>query len=301
MPETQTVWRSRADWYQSAYAPSIAEVRFRSDAGLQLIRVRQPAGYFAGPATSDLSLALLTHGDGVARADFGAGRFRGSVRSGQFALAPCGVACDYSIDSPHEFLMLTLPSPFVQASLSELVDRPLTDHGPLHAGMQHDTQIESVVHRLWTEASEGNPMGRLFAEDAAVALAGRLAKLALRASGGRQTLNDNAPPLHGVRLARVMARIEDELDADLRQAELAETAGISTWHFCRAFRAATGVAPHRFVLLRRLARAQLLLRGTKLRLTEVALLCGFSSHAHLSAVFRREIGTTPNGWRRELS
>jgi AraC-like DNA-binding protein len=38
-----------------------------------------------------------------------------------------------------------------------------------------------------------------------------------------------------------------------------------------------------------------------MRLIDVALASGFSSHAHLSRVFKRVIGETPSEYRRSLS
>ena len=290
---------SRGDWYRRTYASAVAEVRLPPKGQLQFMRMRQPAGQFLGPATADLSIALLLRDFAGIRADFGAGRFSCRGRRGDFALTPAGVRCGYIIDSPHEFLILTLPKAIAQGALGDAGKEGLRDHGPLHAALQRDNQIECLLRRLWTESENENPMGTLLADDVAIALAGRLAKLASIAGNGNARMNRDASPLHGTRLAQVMNRIEDELDANIRQSDLADTAGLSPWHFCRAFKAATGVAPHRFVLLRRLARVKWLLRKTKLDLVEVALASGFNSHAHLTATFHREVGVPPSIWRRD--
>jgi AraC family transcriptional regulator len=90
--------------------------------------------------------------------------------------------------------------------------------------------------------------------------------------------------------AIILLHIENKLESDLSQAELAEAVGLTTRQFVRAFKAATGVSPRRFVMLRRLARARWLIRTTGLPLPEVATLCGFSSHTHLIRVPRRKAG-----------
>jgi len=299
MAHAPAAWESYADWYQrGAYAPFVAEARLSRNAPVQLLRVRQPAGDFPDPPTPDLSLALVLKGIANVHVDLGAGRFSGSGQVGTFTVAPSDVACDYRIDGPVEFLVLVLPGAATRAVLAAMGGPCAADHGALHATAHQDSAIESMVRRLWVEAAEGNLMGPLYADDAATAISARLARLALRANGRPMTKNEDTAPLHGVRLARVMAHIEDSLDSNLSQAELAGTAGLSAWHFCRAFKASTGCAPHRFVLLRRLARAQWLLRTTRLSLIEVAAACGFSSHAHLTMVFRREVGVTPSAWRR---
>jgi transcriptional regulator GlxA family with amidase domain len=49
----------------------------------------------------------------------------------------------------------------------------------------------------------------------------------------------------------------------------------------------------------RMARAQALLRDTVSPMPEVAKACGYRSAAVLSKVFRREVGTTPTGYRQQ--
>jgi transcriptional regulator GlxA family with amidase domain len=51
-----------------------------------------------------------------------------------------------------------------------------------------------------------------------------------------------------------------------------------------------GQTPHRFLVQLRLERAKNLLQQCRGSLIEVAASCGFSSHAHMTQVFRRELG-----------
>jgi AraC family transcriptional regulator len=53
------------------------------------------------------------------------------------------------------------------------------------------------------------------------------------------------------------------------------------------------------VLRLRVRRAEELLAATTLSLTEIALECGFSSHSHLTRMFRKTVGSTPSDYRRE--
>ncbi len=105
----------------------------------------------------------------------------------------------------------------------------------------------------------------------------------------------------GVRALAVEARrahhIESNLDSKITVQELAELAGLSTAHFARAFRQATGEAPHHFILTRRIARVRALLRDPDLNLATVSFRAGFSSHAHMTSVFRRLTGLAPAAYR----
>ena len=74
-------------------------------------------------------------------------------------------------------------------------------------------------------------------------------------------------------------------------------AGQSSFHFIRAFRAATGHTPHQYVRSRRIARAQELLVTTPLPVTEICEAVGFQSLGSFSAIFRRLSGESPTEYR----
>jgi AraC family transcriptional regulator len=117
-----------------------------------------------------------------------------------------------------------------------------------------------------------------------------------------QVIDGGAPSpvrmaLSPFRLRRVVDHIEARLDCRITVQELAGLAQLSTAHFTRAFRQATGEAPHHFILTRRIVRVRELLRDPSLCLTTVALRAGFSSHAHMSSVFRRLTGVAPAAYR----
>ncbi|BDG72241.1 AraC family transcriptional regulator [Roseomonas fluvialis] len=99
-------------------------------------------------------------------------------------------------------------------------------------------------------------------------------------------------------IRRVEDFVEGNLAGGLMLSELAGAAGLSLWHFARAFKAATGQTPHQFVMARRLAHALRLLARTSQSITSVAVCCGFSDQAHLTRCFRSRYGTTPAAYRR---
>lgn len=99
------------------------------------------------------------------------------------------------------------------------------------------------------------------------------------------------------RLRSVVDYLEAHLPDDVSLARLSEIAGLSPGYLCTAFKASTGLAPHQYVLLKRIERSKLLLLGQQ-PLASVALACGFSSQQHYSTCFRRIVGSTPGIWRR---
>lgn len=116
-----------------------------------------------------------------------------------------------------------------------------------------------------------------------------------------QAIDQGASPgrmaISPFKLRRVVDHIETHLGDRISVAELAELAQLSTAHFARAFRRATGEAPHHFILGRRIERVRELLRDPALDLTTVALRAGFSSHAHMTSAFQKQTGLTPAAWR----
>ena len=79
---------------------------------------------------------------------------------------------------------------------------------------------------------------------------------------------------------------------------MAAEAHLSVYHFARAFRLSTGVSPLRYVMQRRVGRAQQLLAQTNMPLATIASAVGFFDQAHFSRQFRRLVGTTPSRYRR---
>jgi AraC-like DNA-binding protein len=77
--------------------------------------------------------------------------------------------------------------------------------------------------------------------------------------------------------------------------KLAKVAGLSQFHFCRAFRKAIGVSPHVYQIQVRIDRAKtFLLQG--IPIAQVASETGFYDHSHFGNYFRRLVGVTPSNY-----
>jgi AraC family transcriptional regulator len=103
-------------------------------------------------------------------------------------------------------------------------------------------------------------------------------------------------PAHKLRCT--LAYVEAHIAGDLRVEALARAVGMSAFHFAHAFRQATGVPPHRYVMEKRIARGKDLLRETELTLDEIAQRVGYSSQSHFSVAFRKTVGIAPSAFRR---
>lgn len=94
--------------------------------------------------------------------------------------------------------------------------------------------------------------------------------------------------------------IEANLHQDISLAELAAIVRLSPYHFCRAFKQALGVPPHRYQTARRITWARTLLADHSLSITEVATTIGYGSVSRFSALFRRFTGHSPRVFRRQM-
>jgi AraC-like DNA-binding protein len=80
--------------------------------------------------------------------------------------------------------------------------------------------------------------------------------------------------------------------------DLAAAAGLSEFHFLRAYRAAFGETPHQHFIRLRLEHAKrALARGAAV--TEVCFAVGYSSLGSFSTLFARATGRSPSAWQRE--
>ena len=86
---------------------------------------------------------------------------------------------------------------------------------------------------------------------------------------------------------------------ELDLAAVAREAHCSPYHFLRAFQAAYGETPGRYLTRRRIERAKDLLRATNLTVTEICWLVGFASLGSFSARFSELVGQSPTAYRAE--
>jgi AraC family transcriptional regulator len=101
------------------------------------------------------------------------------------------------------------------------------------------------------------------------------------------------------RIAKIQALIDSRLHCGLTTESMADHVGMSMSRFCHAFKASLGDSPHRYLMMRRVARARELLLTSNLGLSQIASDCGLADQAHFNRLFRRFLGCSPGAWRRE--
>lgn len=94
--------------------------------------------------------------------------------------------------------------------------------------------------------------------------------------------------------------VNDSLSSTINLEAMAGVAGLSRFHFSRAFKASFGVSPHKYVQQERLHRACELMEHTNHSITDIALQVGFASSSELARTFKLLKGFSPRQFRNAL-
>jgi AraC family transcriptional regulator len=162
---------------------------------------------------------------------------------------------------------------------------------PLDA--QNLPHLRAAMEAVGAELTIGGAGGPLAAESLANVLAVHL----IRHLSVPRRLRRPDGALPRARLRAVVEYIEDHLGPGPSLEQLAAVARLSAYHFAHQFKRATGLPPYQYVILRRVERAQQLLRQGDLSLAEVAARAGFSDQSVFCRHFKRLVGVTPGQFR----
>lgn len=226
----------------------------------------------------------------------GAARLSSRTRPGSITLIPDGHDGHWDISGPLEVSHVYLTENRLQHCAEllgggqriELLDR---------AGFD-DPATSHILQMLSQSSVTGDPASRLFVEQAVDLLCTQL----IRAHSSFGTL-PQAEPRQGLadwQVKRVTNYMRDFMDRDIGLDEMAALVGLSRFHFCTAFRLATGMAPHHHLTALRMARACKLLAEPDLPIIQVALAVGYQTPSAFTASFRKANKLTPSEFRKGL-
>jgi AraC-like DNA-binding protein len=215
-------------------------------------------------------------------------RYVGQMRFGDMNLLPAHVPSRNRWTGPSNTLSLHLPVPLWEDIAQTHSIRP----DLLKPGIPGPDGAISRLAVMLAEELERPLRNVMYCESLALAA---FSKLAERLGGHTMA---RCEALADWRLRRVVEFIEENPGNEHAVSELAVIAGLSRSHFSQAFADAFGMAPHQYVMSRRIEQAKRRLRVDHESVTDIAASLGFSSHAHFSGVFRRLVGVSPTDWRR---
>jgi AraC family transcriptional regulator len=156
-----------------------------------------------------------------------------------------------------------------------------------------DNFLSVLLEELHKEVLSHRCGGSLFVEGIAQSLAGHLVR-----TYADETTSDYKGGLPGFRLRKVRDLMVNHLEDEFSLIRLAREAGMSEFHFSRAFKRTTGFKPSQYFINLRMERARRLLRETNRSIIEIGLNVGYTSPSHFSRTFHREVGISPSRYRR---
>ena len=161
-----------------------------------------------------------------------------------------------------------------------------------------DVTLLSTAQKLTAVIESPDADNRAYLEALGFVLVHELVRLHRGSTPSKPTLRGG---LAAWQQRAVTSYIEEHLAEPISLASLAELVGLSTYHFCRAFKQSVGMPPHRYHSRQRIERAKALLAKPALSVTEIGLAMGFSETSSFTAAFRKATGFTPSAYHRSLT
>lgn len=158
-----------------------------------------------------------------------------------------------------------------------------------------DQAVWDTALKLEAEVANSDPGSRLYAEALSLVLVHELIRLERAVDPAARAHRGGLPAWQQ---KRVIEFIEEHLAEEISLAALAELAGLSLYHFARAFTQSFGVPPHHYHMARRIDRARGLLQEPALSVTQIGIQIGFRETSSFTRAFRRFTGLTPTEYRR---
>ena len=97
-------------------------------------------------------------------------------------------------------------------------------------------------------------------------------------------------------MTKAVNYIDENFEKDLRLCDIANVACLSENYFSSVFKEFNGVSPWRYITMKRVEKAVILLKTTELSKLEIAELCGFSSSSNFYKAFYSITGKTPSDY-----
>jgi AraC family transcriptional regulator len=220
---------------------------------------------------------------------------RGTQKRGNICVLPSGLEHQAALEGNSEHLALYVDPLLVAKAASEAQLSGSFEIAETYT--RADKVVSSVGMALLDELDSEGLSGRLYGESLANVLAVHLLRYYAISSSRPVTFTGG---LSAARLRHVTEFVAANYGRDIKLAELAQVAGMSSFHFAREFKRTTGTTPHQYLIKFRVERAKTLLAKDDLPLVEVGLQSGFSHQSHFTRLFRRITGTTPHSYRLTL-
>ena len=270
-----------------------------ADLGWKSITVaefKQPPGdsQFTPDLEHTIALCLATKPYRIWQA-IGDQNYSGIYSKGDLSIAPAKLPCSYKVYGDDHYLEIKIPSPFLEQVATEVMNCDLDRLELRTEFCDRNPQIEQLAMMLRSELHRGKDgAGELYVDSLANAL---IVNVLRNYSVTKPKIAIYERGLSDRYLFQAIEYIDNNLSQSIKLEDLATHVGISKFHFSRLFKKSMGLSPHQYVMQQRIELAKQLLLTSNMSISDVALECGFNSHAHMGKYFRQIVGITPKAYR----
>ena len=270
--------------------------------------LHERAQVYHGAGTGFLSIKSFYHGN----AQYAIGPKRFAVDDSSYFVVNEGQAYSIDIDAarPIESFCLFFAPGFAEAiqhSLASAADRLLVEPLPSQRSAiaffertyAHDSLVSPVVAQL-RRAATANQLDQSWLIEQFHLIVQRL--LDVHANTYREV--EAIPAMRAATREELYRRIHYAREyaaalftTPITLDEIARVAGLSPNHLLRTFKQVFDQTPYQYVIARRVAYAQELLRSTEQPVTDICFAVGFASLGAFSWWFRRRVGVSPTSYR----
>lgn len=254
------------------------------------------------PAVPEPLIVWILSGSAlVEEREIGGNWLGNQVSAGDFFLTtspkPCELRWTASGPEPFQVMHLYLSLDVLQQAMQETVGKNVSDCDLREVSGGRDEELSALLWLLRRELLSQKLPSTLFVQGIAQSLAVHLARTYADPLARRHAFRGGLPAF---KMQRVVSFLEESLDSDFNLSQLAQEAGLSESHFCRAFKKSTGFSPSQYFIRLRMEKARRLLRETTRSVIEIGIEVGYTSPSHFAHIFRREVGVTPSEYRGQL-
>lgn len=226
------------------------------------------------------------------------GKYDGQMNAGDFYLYPAEVSGFTRWQSADETLHVVIEPSFLNRVA---VDTECKNSGtfellPILKG--NDRTFNNLIQLFLAEINDKDLLDKLYLESLSSLLGIHLLR---RYCNRNPKVSRPSSGLSHRQLREAIDYIQAHLDGDLSLEAIAAQTNMGRCYFAAQFKQSMGISPHQYVSQQRIKKAkQLLQKSNTLSIAEVSLECGFSSQSHFTKMFKKQLGTTPKAYQKQI-
>ncbi|MEA4847761.1 MAG: AraC family transcriptional regulator [Clostridiaceae bacterium] len=187
---------------------------------------------------------------------------------------------------------LHMDTAFVRSAAEDILGSPNIAFSNDSFDLNHDI---SMLVRLFLEELKYKQLGHEFmTENLSALIVSSLIRqikhnLPSKAHNVRKTNNEN--------IKIVIDYINENYASGISCTELSGLMKMDKYSFIRNFKSQTGKTPYGYIFDLKIEKAKKMLGAKGYTVTEISMLCGFSSHSHFTSTFKKKTGLSPTEFR----